>query len=120
MRAVRHDHEIGITELHRIDRDRPRREFASEPAGKALEAFPQHRGIDRGERQALRLELLVVGLDRDPIEADELLIEDGLRLRILELPSRLERIANQSGRDAGHRRRRILDDTEPHGRDRFA
>jgi hypothetical protein len=30
-------------------------------------------------------------------------------LRILELPSRLERIANQSGGDAGHRRRRILE-----------
>ena len=105
MRAVGHDHEIGIPQLPRIDRRRLRRELAAEPAGEALEALQQHGGIDRGEWQALGLELLIVRLDGDLIEADELLIEDGARLRILEPPMRLERIADQSGRDAGRPRR---------------
>ena len=39
---------------------------------------------------------------------------------ILELPSRLERIANESGWDAGIAAAAILEDTEPHGNDLFA
>ncbi len=110
MRAVSHDHEIGIVELPRIKRRRLRGELASEPAGETLEARAQHSGIDRREWQTLRLELLIVDLNGDPLEAHELLIDDGERWRILEPPTRLERIADQSGRDTGYRRCcRVLD-----------
>ena len=105
MRTVRHDQEIGIPELLGIHRRRPLREFASERACEAFEAFQQRAGIDRRKCHAAGLELLIAGSDRNLLEADEVSIEDRVRLGILEPPVRLEWIADQGCGDAGLRHR---------------